>query len=188
MKLNQPIILMRKLVFALLFFLSFAANGQKPKCDSLFANFDSARIELVVDSNRIFITADMTADSISKMLKCFEATIESNDEKICGSQINFIKENFAVNTDAHYLEIRPDFKGKATIDVINSGEEEMYNKAGDPERVTDVRIGDDQTFSAYLYPKYYGTLAIWVDMNLHKVVRICFYKKKPADIDLCVNY
>ncbi len=191
---------MKKIILALLAFsVSFNSFSQKASkseqgkkevievqkkfnCDSMVVDFESGLI-----NGKIGPSSPL--DSVKKYLPCISTEFPvGTEERICGSGALMEKQGIYFNTEHGFIEFYPGTKAHLSLDVMGLTEEELATVAGDPTQITDLQPYTDRAVqSAYLFPKSYGCLAIWVDQLDKKVFKVQLHNQGPSLIFLCVE-
>jgi hypothetical protein len=128
-------------------------------------------------------TASM--DDVKKAFPCF--TGESKEAGIanCGGGIFFLNHNFFFYTFNDYIEIRRDFKGKSSHNIIGNSLMNVLKILGKPDFMKEVfSTPTDLDIGVNYYQRDWGTLAcIEYDSVIVKVQ--LYYGKTIEDIEYC---
>jgi len=154
---------------------------KKYNCDSVVVDFESGLI-----NSKIGLASPI--DSISKYLPCITTEIPfKSDEYLCGGGARLGKPGIFFNLENGIIEFTP---GKAYLSykLLGVSEDSIAYFTGEPVEIRDLQPYTDRAVqSVHLFPKSYGSLAVWVNQEDKRVFKIQMQNKPPAAAILCIE-
>jgi len=155
---------------------------KKYNCDSVVVDFETGLL-----NGKIGLSSPI--DSIKKYLPCVSIEIPfASDERACGGGAILEKPGIFFNLENGFIEFTPGTKAHLPLQVFGVSEDDLTAITGDTVQNTDLQPYTDRAVqSVYLFPKSYGSLAIWVDQKDRKVFKVQLQNKPPASAFLCIE-
>ncbi|MEZ4688010.1 MAG: hypothetical protein R3B47_18700 [Bacteroidia bacterium] len=154
--------------------LSYKAGS----CDRLAVDLDQGTL------NGLNGAASM--DEVKKQLPCFTGETEEGSSFNCGGGLFYLDHDFYFYTHRNYIEIRKDFKGTMSQDMLGKSMSELGGAFSKPDKEKEY----ESTFSGtvtnyYEYRKKWGTLVIVIEDEAVIEVALHF-GKEPGDVEYCL--
>lgn len=158
------------LIFALLFTMG-ASNLPVDNCQNLYADLEKGTL------NKVNGATEMK--KVKSKFPCFTGESEEGGPFNCGGGVFFIKHDFYFYTHRDYIEIREEFPGKFSKEVMGIEKEALITMMGKPDKI-------EANENEYLqYKKSWGTLVFVLNSaNQVKTVQM-HYKKEIENIVFC---
>ena len=124
-----------------------------------------------------------TQRDIKTALPCFTGDSPDGAEYNCGGGVFFLKHGFFFYSGQNYIEVRSNYKGNITHDLMNLSPLGVEASLGSPDRRENVRKWDGTQRTHYFYKKDYGCLSV-VFVN-KKVARVAAHSTSVNETKLC---
>lgn len=164
---------MKKLIFIIGFinciFWGVNIKAQN-NCDNLYLDIDKGTL------NGFPPTTEM--EEVMGGFPCYTGISEEGGDFNCGGGVFFINHDFYFYTYRDYIDVRSQFKGKASIELLGKITVDVINLIGKPCKKK--KIGSSLY---YLYKKSYGTLVLCFSFD--EVKNIMIYGVKMSKVQLC---
>jgi hypothetical protein len=149
---------------------AFAQKKKKP-CKNLFADLEAGTINKV--------KASQPMNVVKKKLPCFTGDSEEGGSMNCGGGVFYIDNDFFFYTGRDYIEIRSDYNGQLSDDVMGKDKSIIHSKYGEPDRKLKGSEGE-----VLLYKKKYGTLRLYFGED-GRVMEIGMHAVNPKSVEFC---
>lgn len=144
-------------------------------CDNLFFDLEKGTLN--------GLAAFSTQKDIKKALPCFTGDSPDGAEYNCGGGVFYLNHDFYFYSGQNYIEIRNNFQGEVSLDVLSKSAQEVEVLLGPPERRESVRKWDGTARVHYFYPRKYGCLSlVFVDK---KVKKVAIHSTSVNETQLC---
>jgi hypothetical protein len=123
---------------------------------------------------------------IKKSFPNFSSETAENPDYNCGGGIFYLNDDMHFFTARDYVEIRSEFKGKISHDVLNQKFDIVANQLGKPDHQVKPQ-GDDEGIMVVYYKKEYGCLRLNYNISTGNVFELAIHYKPigEACMDLC---
>jgi hypothetical protein len=172
---------MKKTIYSALFLaLSiFSASAQEEK--------DKDLIKIDLDKGLVNgLKATTGLDTVKKMMPFFTSETAENPDYNCGGGVFYMHNDVYFYTGRDYVEIRTDFKGKLSHDILNRNIQEVTRLLGKPDDQVKPG-GDDESIMVVYFNKPYGCLRLNYNISTGNVYEIGIHTKPilESKMDLC---
>ena len=172
---------MKKTIYCLLFVgLSiFTATAQEEKDKNL----------IKVDLEKGLVNGlkpTMTMDSLKRMMPFYTSETEENPDYNCGGGVFYLNNDVYFYTGRDYIEIRTEFNGKMSHDILNHNIQEVTRQLGKPDDQVKPG-GDDESIMVVYYKKPYGCLRLNYNISTGNIYEIGIHSKPilESKMDIC---
>jgi hypothetical protein len=121
-------------------------------CDNLYVDLERGTL------NGLSVGA--AQKDIKTALPCFTGDTPDGSEFNCGGGVFFIDHDFYFYSGQDYIEIRKNFKGTVSVDILNKSPEQVTKILGMPDYHETVRKWDETVRTHYFYKRKYGCFSI----------------------------
>ncbi|MDX2306399.1 MAG: hypothetical protein NW226_26555 [Microscillaceae bacterium] len=160
--------------------------------ENKFADSDKIKIENNACENLFFDLEKGTLNGlqlgaqqkdIKNALPCFTGDSPDGAEYNCGGGVFFLGHGFFFYSGQDYIEVRSNYLGKMTNEIMHRSPQEIEQGLGYPDRQENVRKWDGTQRIHYFYKRKYGCLSVvFVDK---KVVRVAAHATSVNETKLC---
>jgi hypothetical protein len=172
---------MKKTISCLLFmaFAIYTATAQEEKEKPIF------KIDLEKGLvNGLSPTTSM--DSLKKLLPFYTSDTAENPDYNCGGGVFYLNNDVYFYTGRDYIEIRTEFNGKLSHDVLNRNIQEVTRQLGKPDDQIKPG-GDDESIMVVYFKRPYGCLRLNYTISTGNIYEIGIHMKPILDakMDIC---
>ena len=132
------------------------------------------------------IAPTMKLDSIKKLMPYYSGETEENPDYNCGGGVFYQNNDVFFYTGRDYVEIRTEFNGKLSHDILNRNIEEVMRQLGKPDDQIKPK-GDDESIMVVYFKKTYGCLRLNYNISTGNIYEIGIHTKPigEAKMDIC---
>lgn len=172
---------MKKVIlgFVVLFLSAFTAQAQSEK--------DKNTIKIDLENGVINnLKPSSTLEEIKKILPFFTGETAENEGINCDGGVFYTDNDVYFYTARDYVEIRSDFKGKLSKDILNKNIQEVTKLLGTPDHQIKP-AGDDESIMVVYFKTEYGCLRLNYTIATGNIFEIAMHTKpiNEAMLDLC---
>ena len=172
---------MKKLIYYFLILLV--------SCINLHAQEDKDKSLVKVDLERGLVnglTPSTKSDSVKKFMPFFTGETEENPDYNCGGGVFYLNNDVYFYTGRDYIEIRAEFNGKISHDVLNRNIADVMRQLGKPDDQVKPK-GDDESIMVVYFNKPYGCLRLNYNISTGNIYEIGIHSKPigEAKMDIC---
>lgn len=128
-------------------------------------------------------------ETIKSELTCFTGETEEGADHNCGGGIYYLKHGFFFYSHQDYIEVRGDYSGGISQDLLGKSKDEILDALGKPDRIPTYQSDSDLSWYQpdvhYLYKQSYGSLRITFEPENMTCTIIAVHGKKPEEIEIC---
>jgi hypothetical protein len=172
---------MKKTISCLLFmaFAIYTASAQEEKDKPIF----KVDLEKGLVNN---LSPTTSMDSLKKLLPFFTSETAENPDYNCGGGVFYLNNDVYFYTGRDYIEIRTEFNGKLSHDILNRNIQEVTRQIGKPDDQVKPG-GDDESIMVVYFKKPYGCLRLNYTISTGNIYEIGIHMKPILDakMDIC---
>ncbi len=143
----------------------FALNEVKIEnnsCENLYLDLEKGTL------NGLRVNASQK--EIKKALPCFTGDSPDGSEFNCGGGVFFLDHDFYFYSGQNYIEVRENFTGSISDDIMNKSTAEIAKLLGEPDRTESIRKWDGSNRLHFFYQRPYGCISmVFVKKKLAKI-------------------
>lgn len=113
----------------------------------------------------------------------FTGDTEDGSRFNCGGGVFFLDDDFYFYTGRDYIEVRKNFTGEISTNVLGKTKEEVEHILGKPKQKITNPTNQQDASNYFFYKKNYGTLAIGFEGDICEDIFVS--AKKANDIKIC---
>lgn len=148
---------------------------ENTSCNNLYFDLDKGTLNGLV--------AFSSQKEIKEALPCYTGDSPDGAEYNCGGGVFYLNHDFYFYSGQNYIEVRDDFPGQLSQDILSKSALEVEDVLGPPLRRESVRKWDGTPRVHYFYPRTYGCLSlVFVDRKVHK---IAIHSTAVNETELC---
>lgn len=142
-----------------------AIKRENNSCENLYFDLDRGTLN--------GLKGGASQAEIKQALPCFTGASPDGSEYNCGGGVFFLEHDFYFYSGQDYIEIRHDFPGKMSTDILHKSPTGIEKALGLPDRTEKIRKYDGTVRTHYFYEKKYGCLSIVFIKN--KIAKIAMH-------------
>jgi hypothetical protein len=172
---------MKKTIYGSIFmaFIFFTATAQEEK--------DKDLIKVDLEKGLVNGLSPITAlDSLKKLMPFYTSETAENPDYNCGGGVFYMNNDVYFYTGRDYIEIRTEFNGKLSHDILNRNIQEVTRQLGKPDDQIKPS-GDDESIMVIYYKKDYGCLRLNYNISTGNIFEIGIHTKPilESKMDIC---
>lgn len=135
------------------------------------------------------IKPNASFEEIKSSLTCFTGESEEGVDHNCGGGIYYLNHGFYFYSHRDYVEVRTDYTGGISQDLLEKTKDEILDMFGKPDRIPKYQNNPDLSWYQpnvhYLYNRQYGALRITFEPENMTCTIIAVHSKTPEEIEIC---
>ncbi len=131
-------------------------------CENLFLDLDEGTLN--------GLKASANPQDVKQALPCFTGQTPDGAEVNCGGGVFYLNHDFYFYSGDNYIEVRDNFSGRISFDLLQKRTSEVIFVLGEPTREEEIVKWDGTYRKHFFYERKYGTLSlVFVENKLQKI-------------------